>query len=151
MIVSACLAGVNCRWDGGSRPCEEIINLVRMGKALPICPEQLGGLPVPRSPAGVLNGTGEDVLSGETIVTDKKGQNITKQFLKGSREVLKIAKKLGIKEAVLKRTSPCCGVGKVWRMSRKGNKLSNKLVDGDGVLTALLKKNGITVKSEKDI
>lgn len=128
-----------------------MIKELKEGKVLPLCPELLGGLPIPRPPAGVLNGTGKDVWDGKATVIGKNGQDFTKEFSKGSKEVLRLAKELGIKEAVLKKISPCCGVGKVWRMSRKGKKLSNRLINGDGVLTALLKKNGITVKSERDI
>jgi len=150
-IVSACLVGINCRWNRTSWAIPKLVKELKEGKIIPLCPEQLGGLPTPRSPAGIFNGTGDDVLAGKKVVLNKKGEDITEPFLKGSQEVLKIAKMLGIKEAVLKRTSPCCGVGKVWRKSRKGKKLSNKLVSGDGVLTALLKKNGIKVISEKDL
>ena len=150
-IVSACLVGINCRWNGKGESIPGLVKEFQQGKLLPICPEQLGGLSTPRSPAGVLNASGDDVLSGKTVVVNKEGEDVTEQFLKGANEVLRIAKRLGIKGAVLKRTSPCCGVGKVWRMSRKNGRFSNRLVNGDGVLTALLKKNGIQVTSEKDL
>jgi len=136
MIVSACLADVNCRWDRESRPCEKVIDLVRKGKALPICPEQLGGLPTPRPPAE---------QRGKKVVI-KDGKDITKEFERGAQEVLKIAKLVGCQEAILKSKSPSCGVGKVY-----DGTFSGTLIDGDGVLSKLLKKNGIIVKSEKDI
>jgi len=145
------LVGINCRWNGTSSRIPKLIKELKEGKVLPFCPEQLGGLLTPRSPAGILNGVGGDVLTGKTKVINKKGDNLTRQFLKGAREVLRIANEIGVKEAVLKKTSPCCGVGKVWRMSRENGKLRNRLVDGDGVLTALLKKNGIKVISERDL
>jgi uncharacterized protein YbbK (DUF523 family) len=150
-IVSACLVGVNCRWNGTNRSQPELIKELKKGKVLPLCPERLGGLPTPRPAAGILEGVGEDVWAGRAIVLGKDGQDFTKQFIKGAKEFLRITKELGVEEVVLKKTSPSCGVGKVWRMSRKGEKLSNRLVDGDGVLTALLKKNGIKVISERDI
>ncbi len=149
--VSACLVGINCRNNGTSRCVPGLIKELREGKVLPLCPELLGGLPTPRPATGILGGTGKDVWAGKAIVISRNGKDFTKQFVKGAKEFLRVIKELGIKEVVLKKTSPSCGVGKVWRMSRKDNKLSNKLVDGDGVLTALLKKNGIIVKSERDI
>lgn len=136
VIVSACLAGIKCRWDGEARPCKKVIDLVKQGKAIPVCPEQLGGLTTPRPPAE---------QKGKKVVT-KAGKDVTKEFKRGAREVLKIAKLAGCQLAILKSKSPSCGSGKVYDGTFTGT-----LVDGDGVLAALLKKNGIVVKSEKDI
>ena len=150
-IVSACLVGINCKWNGKSKCLPKLVEEVKKGKLLPLCPEQLGGLPTPRPPCGIFGGTGKDVIAGKAKVIDHKGKIYTRKFLKGGREVLRIARDLGIKEAILKRTSPCCGVGKVWRMTRKEEGYRNRLVDGDGVLTALLRKGGIKVSSEENI
>lgn len=120
----------------------------KSGKLLPLCPEQLGGLSTPRLSCGILDGTGEDVLSGKSKVINHHGKNLTKKFLKGSKEVLNIAKKLRINKAILKRTSPCCGAGKTWQMKKSGDTYKNRLVNGNGVLAALLKESGIEVTNE---
>ncbi len=132
-IVSACLAGMDCRWDGGSRPCPRVIALVKQGRAIPVCPEQLGGLPTPRSPAE---------QRGERIVT-KTGEDVTALFRKGAEEALRIALLAGCDGAILKARSPSCGSGKVY-----DGTFSRRLVDGDGVFACLLKKNGIEVIAE---
>ena len=135
-IVSACLAWINCRWNGGGSPCQKIIALVKQGKAITVCPEQLGGLSTPRIPAE---------QKGDNVFT-KEGKDVTKQFKKGAEKVLEIAKSLNIKEAILKQKSPSCGCGKIF-----DGTFSGELIQGDGVTTALLKKNGIQVISEEDL
>lgn len=150
-IVSACLVGINCLYNGKNKCHEKIRKMFENGDLIPVCPEQMGGLPTPRTPQGILNGTGIDVIEGNHKVINKKGEDVTKQFLKGANEILNIAKSLGIKEAILKKTSPACGVGKTWQMSKNNGKLKNTLVDGDGVLTALLKRNNIKILTEEEI
>ena len=135
-IVSACLAGENCRWDGKSRPCKKVIELVEKGEAIAICPEQLGGLSTPRIPAEQI---------GNRIYT-KEGRDVTKEFYKGAEEVLKIAKKNNCLEAILKSKSPSCGSGMVYDGTFSGN-----LIYGDGVLTRLLKEHSIKVYTEEEI
>jgi len=135
-IVSACLAGIKCRWDGDSRPCEKVITLFRQGKAIPVCPEQLGGLTTPRIPAE---------QKGRKFFT-KDGRDVTPEFEKGAEEALKIAKLAGCKEAILKSKSPSCGSGKVY-----DGTFSDKLVNGDGIFAKLLKKNNINVLNENEI
>lgn len=135
-IVSACLAGINCRYDGTSRPHKKIMNLVKEGRAIPVCPEQLGGLSTPRTPCEFRNGR---------FIT-KNGGDVTAQFKKGAEEVLRIAKLFDCKEAILKSNSPSCGCGKI-----PDGTFSGKLLKGDGVTTALLKINGIIVKTEEQI
>lgn len=136
-IVSACLAGINCRWDGESCPCQKVINLVKQGKAIPVCPEQLGGFTTPRPPA-------EQTSKGKVLT--KEGRDVTVAFESGAKEVLKIAKLINCKEAILKSKSSSCGSGKIY-----DGTFSGKLINGDGVLTALLRKNKIVVKSEEEI
>lgn len=135
-IVSACLAGIKCRWDGEARPCQKVIELVKQGKAIPICPEQLGGLTTPRAPAEQKN---------DKVFT-KDGKDVTAQFERGAEEALKIAKLANCNEAILKAKSPSCGSGKVY-----DGTFSGKLIDGDGVFAKILKKNNIIVFTEDEI
>ena len=114
-LVSACLAGIKCRYDGASKPAPEIVELYNSGEAILVCPEQLGGLTTPRLPAQFYSGTGEDVLCGKAKVVRKDGADITGNYLEGAKAVLKIMRELGIKDAILKSRSPACGAGIVWR------------------------------------
>ena len=135
-IVSACLAGVKCRWDGDARPCQKVMDLVKQGKAIPVCPEQLGGLPTPRTPAE---------RRGNKVFT-REGKDVTLEFKKGAEEALKIAQLANCKEAILKSKSPSCGSGKVY-----DGTFSGKLVNGNGVFVELLKRNNTKVLNEEGI
>ena len=135
-IVSACLAGINVRHDGGNKANKKVLELVKAGKAIPICPELLAGFTVPRELREILNGK----------VVTKSGQDVTAQMQKGAEEVLRIAKLFGVKEVVLKAKSPSCGKGKVYDGS-----FSGKLVEGNGVTAELLLKNGIKVVTEEEL
>jgi uncharacterized protein YbbK (DUF523 family) len=106
----------------------------------PVCPEVQGGLSVPRVPAEIQGGTGEDVLEGKAKVVNMNGQDVTEQFLKGANQALQIAQSVGAKEALLTERSPSCGCGLIFDGSFKG-----RFIAGDGVTAALLKKNGIKV------
>jgi uncharacterized protein YbbK (DUF523 family) len=134
-IVSACLAGIKCKYDGKASPCQKVMELVKQGKAIPICPEQLGGLSTPRTPAE---------QKGNKVIT-KDGEDVTKQFNKGAQETLKIARLKSCTEAILKSNSPSCGCGKIY-----DGTFSGRLVDGDGITTKLLKKNKIKVITENE-
>ena len=136
IIVSGCLAGINCRYDGGTKPCEAVQRLVAEGKAIPLCPEQLGGLSTPRLPAE---------LRGSRVVR-KDGGDVTEEFPRGAEEALKLAKLVGGTTAILKASSPACGAGKIYDGS-----FSGALGEGDGVCAALCKQNGIGVKTEEEI
>ena len=149
-LVSACLVGINCKWNGKNEYNEKLRQEFLDGKLLPLCAEQLGGLPTPRAPSGILDGTGKDVICGNCRMVNNYGEDVTKQFTRGAYEILNVVKDMGIQEAILKKTSPSCGVGKTWQMSKEEDKYVNNLVDGNGVLTALLKENGIKVYSEED-
>jgi uncharacterized protein YbbK (DUF523 family) len=138
VIVSACLAGITCRYDGTSCPDEEVLSLLEAHEALPVCPEQLGGLPTPREPAEIQGGDGSDVLRGEAKVLDIKGQDVTSSFVRGASETLRIAHAAGVSEAILKAESPSCGCGRIIFRGR--------LVAGDGVTASLLKENGFRVR-----
>jgi len=136
IIVSACLAGINCKWNGKSSPCSKVIKLVKKGKAIPVCAEQLGGLTTPRMPAE----------QRKVKVFRKDGVDVTAEFKKGAKEVLNIAKMYKCKKAILKSNSPSCGSGKIY-----DGAFSGKLIVGDGVLVKLLKKNNIKVYTEEEI
>jgi len=107
--------------------------------AVPICPEQLGGLPTPRTPAKIQSGDGFDVLRSGARVIDIKGRDVTPQFIKGAIEAFNIAMLVGADKAILKDKSPSCGVNYIWD--------DDGLKEGKGVLTALLIDNGIKVSS----
>lgn len=133
IIVSACLAGINCRFDGKSKANKKIIKLIEEGKAIPICPEQLAGLPTPRIPSEIFNGK----------VIRKDSVDLTKEFYHGAEEALKITLMANCKQAILKNKSPACGCGKIYDGS-----FSGKLIDGDGIFTKLLKKNNVEIIDE---
>jgi uncharacterized protein YbbK (DUF523 family) len=135
-LCSACLLGIKCRYDGKSARNRKVIMLLKSETLIPICPEQLGGLPTPREPAEI---------RGERVVT-RSGKDVTENFKRGAKEVLKIAKLYGIKEAIMKQRSPSCGCGEIY-----DGTFSGKTIKGDGVTTTLLKKNGIKVISEKEL
>ena len=139
ILVSACLVGLNSKYNGKNNYNELIYDLVRNGKAIPLCPEQLGGLSTPRVPAEI------KYINGERCVYDKEGKNITYEFEKGAKEVLDFVKKMNIKKAILQSKSPSCGVGKIYDGTFNG-----KLIDGNGILTSLLIENGIEVIDIKD-
>jgi len=141
ILVSACLAGVKCCWDGENKLNKKIERLVGEKKAIPLCPEILGGLSIPRAPAEISDGTGIDVLEGKVKVIDKEGKDVTKNLILGAYQVLRIAKENKVKRAFLKSKSPSCGCGKIYDGSFKG-----RLKRGNGVLTALLKREGIKIK-----
>ncbi|MBQ3650960.1 MAG: DUF523 domain-containing protein [Clostridia bacterium] len=130
MIVSACLAGFPCRYDGKARPCAQVVELVRAGKAIPVCPEQLGGLPTPRTSCEIREGR----------VVDAEGYDRTEAFRRGARAVLQIAQTYGATEALLQSRSPSCGSGWIYDGS-----FTKTLTAGDGVTARLLKENGIQV------
>jgi len=144
-IVSACLIGINCNWKGENKLNQKIFEEFRKGNLYPICPEVLGGQPTPRLNAEIKGGTGLDVLEGRAKVVEINGKDVTERFIKGAQEVLRIAKTIGAKEAILKARSPSCGCGKTY-----DGTFSHSLVDGDGVTCALLRKNGIKVYTEED-
>jgi len=137
-LVSACLVGLNTRYDGTSCPKRYFQTLIKGGKAIPICPEQLGGLPTPREPIELQGGDGESLLKGEAKAIGKSsGRDYTNDLLRGAREVLKIAKMTKSREAFLKDGSPSCGCSHI-----------DKKTKGRGVTTALLLRRGIKVYSE---
>ena len=140
ILVSACLLGINCKYSGGNNFNQKIFDMVKEGKAIPICPEQLGGLETPRNPAEIR------IIDGIQHVIDNKGNDLTKQFEKGAKEVIEFAKQLGVKSFILQPRSPSCGIGKIY----SGN-FDGKLVTGNGILVELCKNNGIEAINCEDI
>ncbi|OBR94515.1 MULTISPECIES: DUF523 domain-containing protein [Clostridium] len=145
ILVSACLCGINTKYNGQNNLCEKVLSLVKEGKALPLCPEQLGGLKTPRNPCEICGGTGKDVIDGKAAVISSNGENFTSEFLKGAYETLKVAKACNIKEAILKSKSPSCGFGKIYDGNFSGN-----IIEGAGVTAELLSKNHIKIYGEND-
>ena len=149
-LVSACLLGVACRFDGQSCPAPELHDLATKGKVVAICPEVAGGLPCPRLPAEIEEASagldGHAVLDGRTRVVRSDGIDVTAQFVKGAQAALALARQLGIRRAILKANSPSCGAGRT-----HDGRFAGKLVPGDGVTAALLKRSGIQVITEMDL
>lgn len=140
ILVSACLVGINCKYSGGNNYNQKIFDLVKEGKAIPICPEQLGGLNTPRKPVEL------KVINGKRYAIDNEGNDLTENFERGALEVLNLAKNLNINKAILQPRSLSCGVNKIY-----SGIFDNKLVDGNGILTELLKQNGIDVLTPNEI
>ena len=135
ILVSACLAGEKCRYDGKDNGREEIIAMVKAGTAIPVCPEVLGGLPTPRIPC-------EQIYRDKHLcVMNKEHTDCTEAFNKGARKTLEIAQQVGAKKAILKAKSPSCGKGVIYDGTFTG-----QLIDGIGITAKLLEENGITVE-----
>lgn len=140
VIVSACLFGVHCRYNGKSAKNPSLLNKLEGTVMIPICPEQLGGLPTPRERSLIAQGTAFDVLSGKGKVLTESGKNVTANFIKGAKESYQIARLSGVKIAYLKDRSPSCGVNKVY--SKDG-----KIIKGKGITALLFSLHGIQVIS----
>ncbi len=145
IVISACLCGVNCKYNGENNLNEETLTLLKEGKAVLICPEQLGGLNTPRTPCEIVGGDGANVFDGKAKVVNSRGGDSTEEFVKGAYEALKIAKAVGAKSAILKSKSPSCGYGKIYDGSFTGKKIV-----GNGVTAELFLRNGIKVYTEEE-
>ncbi len=145
-IVSACLVGVNCRYDGKNSLNSKVFKMFKRGELIPLCPEQLGGLPTPREIQEIVGGEGIDVIKRKAKVVTNSGKDVTENFIRGAEETLMVAKSLGIKEAILKSKSPSCGCGRIY-----DGTFSGKLKEGDGVTATILKRNRVKLTTEKDI
>ena len=135
VLISGCLLGLRCRYDGESRPMKrEIIEaLLEKVNLIPVCPEQLGGLATPRVPAE---------RCGDMVMT-KEGKDVTAEYKRGAEEVLKIAKLFGCRYALLKEKSPACSSTEIYN-----GEFSRELIKGMGVAAELLSENGIKVFGE---
>lgn len=146
LIVSACLAGERCRYSGdGFQEYPELRRLVKEGKAIPVCPEVLGGAPVPRDPCEIRGGDGFDVLDGRARVFSSRGEDKTTVFVRGAAAVLDLARRAGARTAVLKERSPSCGSSAIYDGTFTGAK-----VPGCGCAAALLLREGLDVYSEEN-
>lgn len=146
-MISACLLGIRCAWSGDERyRNEQVLRLLKAEAWLPVCPEQLGGLPTPRPPQEICGGTGEDVLDGKARVVNKLGADVTDKFKKGAQEVLRIALQFNISTFIGKSHSPACGCGEIY-----DGTFSGKVIKGNGVTSALLRRNGVRLVSEEDL
>ena len=138
ILVSACLLGICCRYDGRGNPYDAVLSLLNRDDItlIPVCPEQLGGMSTPRIPSE---------RRGERVV-NRAGEDVTSQFIRGAEEALRIAKLYGCQVAVLKERSPSCGCGRIY-----DGTFSGKLTDGDGVTAELLRREGIKVYGESQV
>lgn len=136
ILVSACLLGVSCRYDGAGKGCPAVMALGERHELIPVCPEQLGGLSTPRLPA--------EIQDGEVIRRD--GVSVDEEYRRGAAETARLARLFSCELAVLKARSPSCGCGKVYDGS-----FSGKLTTGDGVTASLLKANGVRVITEEEL
>jgi uncharacterized protein YbbK (DUF523 family) len=135
-LISACALGIPCRYDGSAK--SGLAPLIPAGLIpVPICPEQLGGLPTPRPPATISGGDGRDVISGRARVINQRGEDVTENFTRGAREAVRIAALVGAEKAYLVEKSPSCGVNIVWTASG--------LCPGMGVAAAALSESGIAL------
>lgn len=134
ILVSACLLGVPCRYDGRPQLNRQVLSLLDHFTLIPVCPEQLGGLPTPRPSAERCD---------ERVLTES-GDDVTEAFSRGAEETLRLCSLFGCRFAVLKSNSPSCGCGRVY-----DGTFSGKLVKGEGVSAALLRRNGVTVLTEE--
>ncbi len=135
-VVSACLAGVHARYDARATPDPLVIQLIREGRALALCPEQLGGLPTPRPSCEI---KGEKIMS-------QTGTDVSRNFHNGAQEALYLATLFGATKAILKSHSPSCGYKKVY-----DGTFSRTITTGHGIFTALLIKNGFEIFTEKKL
>lgn len=139
IAVSACLLGERCRYDGRSKPCEAVIALKGHHEMIPICPEVMGGLPIPHPP--------NEITCAEPLrVVDTSGVDNTSAFEEGASRAFELAQDAGCELAILKAKSPSCGVGRVYDGTFTGT-----LTDGDGVAAVLFRRAGIPVCDENSI
>ena len=145
ILVSSCLLGLKTRYDGTDNYSQPVIEHIRKNRLIPIpvCPEQLSGLSTPRPKCWFSRGDGEAVLSGNGELKSEEGKEVTQVFLHGAEECLKLATLAGCKMAILQQRSPSCGSQKVY--------LNEQLIEGVGVTTALLVKNGLKVFADDNL
>ena len=137
LLVSACLLGLRCRYDGGSQPRADVIALGEKHELIPVCPEQLGGLPTPRPPAEI---------QGDGRVLNRNGQDVTEAYERGAEETLRLCRTLRCEGAVLKARSPSCGCARVYDGTFTG-----ALIPGQGLAARRLTDAGIPVWSEENL
>jgi uncharacterized protein YbbK (DUF523 family) len=138
VVVSACLAGIGCRYDGKDNTDPRVMELVRNGNVILVCPEQMGGLPTPRPASG---------RDGDRVIT-LDGTDVTNQFNAGAEAVVKLAELNGCKKAILKARSPSCGIGKCIGIEKlRGGDYQNR----DGVTAEKLRTLGLELQTEEEL
>ncbi|MCY1015180.1 DUF523 domain-containing protein [Pyxidicoccus sp. MSG2] len=144
VLVSACLIGEACRFDGRSKRSERVLEALEGKEVVPVCPEVGGGMPIPRAPVELSGGTGVDVWAGRARALEREaGVDRTDAFLRGARLALEAARKFGATVALLKEKSPSCGTQRVYE--------AGVLRPGEGITAALLRAEGMTVLSDEDL
>ena len=136
ILVSACLLGINCKYNGNNNLNEKVLDYIKDKEVIPVCPEIMGGLSTPRPPSEIIGNK----------VFNNQNQDVTKEYEKGAEETLKLAKLFNVKKALLKAKSPSCGKGYIY-----DGTFSSTLIEGNGITTKLLIENGIEVITEKDL
>ncbi len=136
IAVSACLLGENCKYNGGNNYSEKVRDYTKGHEVIPVCPEVLGGLSIPREPAEIVN----------CIVSLKDGTSVDKEFRQGAKEALKIVKEQNADIVILQSRSPSCGVNTVYDGS-----FSGRIISGQGVFADLLMRNGIKAIDVEDL
>lgn len=144
-LVSACLLGENCRYNGGHCYSPMVEKLKKEGTIIPVCPEMLGGLGVPRAPCEIVGGTGADVWNGEAKVISIEGDDCTEAYKTGAKKALELCGKYGIENALVKSNSPSCGYGTIYDGS-----FSTTKREGNGVFTECLLGAGMNVVCDSD-
>lgn len=143
VLISACLLGNNCRYNGGHSQLNELNKLDV--EWIPVCPEESGGLGTPR-PSAEMQGSAEDILNGKGKVLTNKGKNVTQEFIRGADKSLQSGLEVGVKTAILKSKSPSCGIGKIYDGS-----FTITLKTGDGIFAHLCHENDIECISSDNI
>ena len=136
IAVSACLLGENCKYNGRNNYSEKVRDYTKGHEVIPVCPEVLGGLPIPREPAEIVNG----------IVSLNDGTSVDKEFREGARRALKAVKEQNADIVILQSRSPSCGVNAIYDGS-----FSGKIISGQGVFADLLRRNGIKAIDVEDL
>ena len=145
IIVSACLCGDNCKYNGGNNANEKVKDFIKGKEVMYVCPEQMGGLSTPRNPSEIV-GSAKGILYGEDKIISNKGVDVSREFISGARKVLEIAKKNKVNLAILKAKSPSCGKGFVYDGTFTGNKII-----GNGITAQILMDNGVKVINEEEL
>ena len=140
ILISSCLVGVNCRYNGSNSLNKDLEKLVLDGKAIALCPELLGNLPTPRESCEIIISK-----EGEQRILSSSGEDFTKAFRDGAEKTLQMCKIAGVKQAILQSRSPSCGYGKIY-----DGTFSGKLIPGNGFTAELLSKNGIEILTEEN-
>ena len=146
ILVSACLLGIDCKYNGSNNDNAKVKEYLKNKAFVIACPEQLGGLTTPRDPSEIVKCDKDGIINENYKIISNKYVDVTRNFIKGANETLKIAKIYNCKEAILKYGSPSCGSNFIYDGSFTGNK-----VIGEGVTTKLLRDNNIKVISENDL